>query len=77
MLCALLYYVASGNVLFAIRCKVFVYEQCKFLHDSLKTYITAVGRCFRLRTLNPFVTVSVMPIEPFNITLFWSHIQVC
>jgi len=40
------YCIISSNIPFVIQCDVLVCEQSDCRHDSLQTYITAVGRCF-------------------------------
>jgi len=51
------YCVIPSNIPFVIQRDVLVCEQSDLRHDSLQTYITAVGRCFlwRIRTPNAFV----------------------
>ena len=51
------YCVIPSNIPFVIQRDVLVCEQCDRRHDSLQTYITAVGRCFlwRIRTPNALV----------------------
>jgi len=49
--------VIPSNIPFVSHSDVLVCEQSDRRHDSLQTYITAIGRCFlqRIRTLNAFV----------------------
>jgi len=51
------YCVIPSNIPFVIQRDVLVCEQFNRRHDSLQTYMTAVGRCFlwRIRTPNAFV----------------------
>ena len=51
------YCAIPSNILFVIQRDVLVCEQFDRRHDSLLTYITAIGRCFlwRIRTPNALV----------------------
>jgi len=57
-LCSVHSYCAiPSNIPFVIQRDLLVCEQFDRRHDSLQTYITALGRCFlwRIRTPNVFV----------------------
>jgi len=74
------YCVIPSNIPFVIQRDVLVYEQSDRRHDSLQTYITAVGRCFlwRIRTPNAFVGRRSNSDSTSNryVTCFWLHTQV-
>jgi len=65
---------------FVIQRDELVCEQSDRRHDSLKTYITAVGRCFLwgIRTPNAFVRRHSDSDSTSNryVTCFWLHTQV-
>jgi len=65
------YCVIPSNIPFVIQRDVLVYEQSDRRHDSLQTYITAVGRCFlwRIRTPNALVRRHSIPTLHRIITL--------
>ena len=74
------YCVIPSNIPFLIQHDVLVCEQSDRRHDSLQTYLTAVGRCFlwRIRTLNAFVRRHSDSKSTSNryVTWFWLHAQV-
>ena len=65
------YCVIPSNIPFVIQRDVLVCEQSDRRHDSLQTYITAVGRCFlwRSRTPNAFVRRHSIPTLHRIVTL--------
>ena len=74
------YCVVPSNIPFVIQRDVLVCEQSDRRHDSLQTYITAVGRCFlwRIRTPNALVRRHSNSdyIPNSCVTCFWLHAQV-
>ena len=75
------YCVIPSNTPFIIQRDVLVYEQSNRQHDSVQTYITAVGRCFLCFVSNAqrFCSSSFYSDSTsnrVNDTCFWLHAQV-